>query len=125
MDQSRALFLTVPILGDALYGGATTNSAHVSAYANVPEGRLFLHSSSISFWVRTHFFRSSSQRLIVRPEVSARGSSQAFSFGYFRPTSGGLRYDMSGHELEFTSRCHRGWCLHRWTAPPGGRDPGC
>jgi len=33
----------VPILGDALYGGA-------SACAGVPEGRLFLHSSSISFW---------------------------------------------------------------------------
>ncbi|KAF8482798.1 pseudouridine synthase [Russula ochroleuca] len=35
--------LGVPILGDALYGGVT-------AYAGVPEGRLFLHSSSISFW---------------------------------------------------------------------------
>ncbi|KAI0000362.1 pseudouridine synthase [Russula vinacea] len=35
--------LGVPILGDALYGGAT-------ACAGIPEGRLFLHSSSISFW---------------------------------------------------------------------------
>lgn len=39
------LVLVVPILGDALYGGAT-------ACAGIPEGRLFLHSSSISFWVR-------------------------------------------------------------------------
>ena len=40
-----SLVLAVPILGDDLYGGAT-------ACAGVPEGRLFLHSSSISFWVR-------------------------------------------------------------------------
>jgi len=42
--------LKVPILGDALYGGATTTSQRSSAYAGIPEGRLFLHSSSISFW---------------------------------------------------------------------------
>jgi len=43
--------LKVPILGDALYGGgATTTSLHFSAYTGIPEGRLFLHSSSISFW---------------------------------------------------------------------------
>jgi 23S rRNA-/tRNA-specific pseudouridylate synthase len=46
----------VPILGDALYGGAaTTTSLHFSTYAGIPEGRLFLHSSSISFWVRAFF----------------------------------------------------------------------
>jgi hypothetical protein len=46
--------LLVPILGDALYGGATTTSLHFSTYAGIiPEDRLFLHSSSISFWVRT------------------------------------------------------------------------
>jgi hypothetical protein len=44
-----------PILGDALYGSATTNSP-VSARTCVPEGRLFLHSSSISFWVREDLF---------------------------------------------------------------------
>ena len=52
------LVLAVPILGDALYGGAT-------ACAGVPEGRLFLHASSISFWVRAFlpgpFFRPFSQ----------------------------------------------------------------
>lgn len=48
--------LVVPILGDDLYGGATTTRLHFSAYAGIiPEGRLFLHSSSISFWVRVFF----------------------------------------------------------------------
>jgi len=42
--------LKVPILGDALYGGATTTSLHFSAYAGIPYDRIFLHSSSISFW---------------------------------------------------------------------------
>ncbi|KAI9507430.1 pseudouridine synthase [Russula earlei] len=41
--------LGVPVFGDALYGGATT-SPHDLALTSVPEGRLFLHSSSISFW---------------------------------------------------------------------------
>ena len=48
--------LLVPILGDALYGGALTASLHFSTYAGfIPENRLFLHSSSISFWVRVIF----------------------------------------------------------------------
>jgi hypothetical protein len=50
----------------------------------------------------THFLRSSSQRLKVTPEVPAKGSSQALSIDNFCPTSGGLRQNMSGHELEFT-----------------------
>jgi len=44
-----ARVLGAQILGDALYGSATT-SPPVSARASIPEGRLFLHSSSISFW---------------------------------------------------------------------------
>lgn len=100
-------FTAVPILGDALYGGATTPSpsTHFSTYdAGIPEGRLFLHSSSISFWVRCPCpsILPSSQRLIVCPEVPAKGSSQALSFDNFCPTSGGLCQNMSGHELEFT-----------------------
>ena len=94
-------FLAVPILGDALYGGATTTSQHFPAYAGIPDGRLFLHSSSISFWVSAFLLRPSSQRLIVYPEVSAKGSSQVLPFDNFCPTSGGLRQNMSGHELEF------------------------
>lgn len=39
--------LKVPILGDALYGGATSTSRH---FSGIPDDRLFLHSSSISFW---------------------------------------------------------------------------
>ena len=59
----------VPILGDALYGGgATTTSLHSSAYAGIPEGRLFLHSSSISFWARAFFYLSPS---IIEPEADS------------------------------------------------------
>jgi hypothetical protein len=95
--------IAVPILGDALYRGATTTSPHFSSHASIPEGRLFLHSSSISFWVRVcKFLRSSGQRLIVCPEVPAKGSPQALSFDNFCPTSGGLCQNMSRHELEFT-----------------------
>jgi hypothetical protein len=50
----------------------------------------------------TYFLRPSSQRLIVSPEVSAKGSSQTLSIDNFCSTSGGLRQNMSGHELEFT-----------------------
>ena len=46
------------------------------------------------------------RRLIVRPEISARGSSQAFSFDHFRPTSSRLCQIMSGHEPGFTQGCH-------------------
>ncbi|KAH9985998.1 pseudouridine synthase [Russula compacta] len=41
--------LGVPILGDALYRSPTTGPP-VFALTGVPEGRLFLHSSSISIW---------------------------------------------------------------------------
>jgi len=41
--------LGAPILGDPLYGSAMS-SPQVLARTTVPEGRLFLHASSISFW---------------------------------------------------------------------------
>ncbi|KAH9961593.1 pseudouridine synthase [Russula dissimulans] len=41
--------LGVPILGDPLYE-STTSSPQVLERTGVPEGRLFLHASSISFW---------------------------------------------------------------------------
>lgn len=41
--------LNVPILGDTLYGNVTP-AQQILASLGVPESRLFLHSSSISFW---------------------------------------------------------------------------
>lgn len=41
--------LQVPILGDTLYGNATS-AQQILASSRVPQSRLFLHSSSISFW---------------------------------------------------------------------------
>ncbi|KAH9171998.1 pseudouridine synthase [Lactarius sanguifluus] len=41
--------LQVPILGDTLYGNATS-AQQILTSSRVPESRLFLHSSSISFW---------------------------------------------------------------------------
>ncbi|KAF8265249.1 pseudouridine synthase [Lactarius quietus] len=41
--------LKVPILGDTLYGKAPVTKP-ILASLSVPENRLFLHSSSISFW---------------------------------------------------------------------------
>ncbi|KAI9437724.1 pseudouridine synthase [Lactarius indigo] len=41
--------LQAPILGDTLYGNATS-AQQILAPLRIPESRLFLHSSSISFW---------------------------------------------------------------------------
>ncbi|KAH9052245.1 pseudouridine synthase [Lactarius vividus] len=41
--------LQVPILGDTLYGNVTS-AQQILASLRIPESRLFLHSSSISFW---------------------------------------------------------------------------
>ncbi|KAH8996564.1 pseudouridine synthase [Lactarius hatsudake] len=41
--------LQVPILGDTLYGNAPS-AQQILASSRVPQSRLFLHSSSISFW---------------------------------------------------------------------------
>lgn len=82
-------FMTARILGDALYGSATTSpSPLVSARASIPEGRLFLHSSSISFWVRAFCFLSSlfpflffqPRRLIISTsrDIGAKGFANVF-----------------------------------------------
>ncbi|KAI0288528.1 pseudouridine synthase [Russula brevipes] len=41
---------SMPVLGDALYGSAATRPPMSTTRTAIPEGRLFLHSSSISFW---------------------------------------------------------------------------
>lgn len=74
------LLFSVPILGDALYESSTT-SPLVSPRAGVPEGRLFLHSSSISFWVRVIFLatlRFQYMKLIIPQRYRREGPHKRF-----------------------------------------------
>jgi len=110
--------LTARILGDALYGSATTSPLAVSARTSIPADRLFLHSSSISFWVRAFcfltvsfffFFGFQSRRAdtaVPPPEISARRGSQTFSIDNFRPSPNGLCRNMPRFKLGFTRGCH-------------------
>jgi hypothetical protein len=69
--------LPVPILGDALHGGDTTRP-RVLACADVPEGRLFLHSSSISFWVCCIFDLPAKETDGLPRDIGARVFASAF-----------------------------------------------
>jgi len=57
LSNLHSVPFVAPILGDPLYGSAAS-SPQVLARTTIPEGRLFLHASSISFWVRILFFLS-------------------------------------------------------------------
>jgi hypothetical protein len=100
-------YFAAHILGDALYGSAAT-SPLVSARTSIPEDRLFLHSSSISFWVRVFgfyspfFFAEGAERTVLPSEVSPRRASQTVSFDNFRPSSSGLHQNVPRFKLGFT-----------------------
>jgi hypothetical protein len=54
------LIFAVPILGDSLYdhhsGAMPSHQPVLASPIVLPDNRLFLHSSSISFWVKVFFF---------------------------------------------------------------------
>jgi hypothetical protein len=87
LDHKLTLFMyafTAPILGDNVYSKTEVHE-RIKAITKVPEDRIFLHASHMSFYVSVRCSRSRLPFLTVSQRYKKTGMSKRFRLGITSP----------------------------------------